>query len=316
MSEEQCAICPRNCHAERGNGRYGICGMPERVYLARAALHMWEEPCISGKTGSGTVFFKGCSLRCVYCQNYEIAHTEAVAFWHSGIQEFGAEKESGEVSIERLAEIFLELERQGAVNINLVTPTHYTLQILEALEIAKNYGLAVPVVYNCGGYEKAETLRMLDGVVDIYLTDFKYMDAGLAGRFSHAPDYPDVAKCALQEMVRQQPQPEFDKEGIMHRGVIVRHLLLPGHVKNAKEVVKYLYETYGNCIYISLMRQYTPLRQIADIPELNRRVTQREYDRLVDYAVSIGVEQGYTQEDGTAEESFIPDFGEQGEKRI
>lgn len=260
---------------------------------------MWEEPCISGERGSGTVFFSGCSLRCVYCQNAVIADAAA----------------GMEISEERLAEIFLELQEKGAANINLVTPTHYTPEILRAVKKARAEGLEVPVVYNCGGYEKVETLAMLEGIVDIYLTDFKYMEPELAGRLSHAQDYPQVAKAALAEMVRQQGSPVFDEEGMMQKGVIVRHLLLPNHIKNGKAVVKYVFEAYGNRVYLSLMNQYTPLAQVEKLPELNRKVTKREYERLLNYAISLGVENAFIQEGETAKESFIPAFDGEGLKK-
>lgn len=255
---------------------------------------MWEEPCISGKRGSGTVFFSGCPLRCVYCQNYGLAHGT-----------FGKR-----ISVGRLEEIFLELQSAGAANINLVTPTHYTPEIVQAVKRAREKGLFVPVVYNCSGYEKEATLRILEGIVDIYLTDFKYMDQETAARYSKAPDYPQAAMAALGEMVRQMKGGAvFGENGIMKKGVIVRHLLLPGHLKNAKAVVKYVYETYGNQVYLSLMNQYTPLPKVKEhFPELARRVTKREYERFVNYALSIGVENGFIQEGETAEESFIPVF--------
>ena len=214
--------------------------------------------------------------------------------------------------MERLAEIFLELQDRGAENINLVTPTHYTPEIIRAVKNARTEGLRIPVVYNCGGYEKVETLATLDGIVDIYLTDFKYMESELAGRLSHAKDYPEAAKAALAEMVRQQGTPVFDSAGMMKRGVIVRHLLLPNHIKNAKAVVKYVHETYGNQVYLSLMNQYTPLPQVENLPELNRKVTKREYERLLDYALSLGVENAFIQEGETAKESFIPAFDSEG----
>ena len=294
---EGCRLCPRQCGAKREEGQTGACGVSgPGILAARAALHKWEEPCISGKTGSGTVFFSGCPLRCVYCQNYRISGAEA----------------GKRISRERLARIFLELQEKGAANINLVTPTHYTPQIILAVKEARGLGLSVPIVYNCGGYEKVETLRTLEGIVDVYLTDFKYMEEDAAARYSHAPDYPQTAKAALAEMVRQRGRACFDSEGMMTRGVIVRHLLLPGHLKNAKAVVKYVYETYGDQVYLSLMNQYTPLPQVKDWPELDRRVTKREYDRLVDYAVSLGVENGFIQEGDTAKESFIPEFDYEG----
>lgn len=295
--EKVCRLCPRECKANRIEGKAGFCGVAgEGVYLARAALHMWEEPCISGEDGSGTVFFSGCSLRCVYCQNHNIANAKA----------------GKEVSRERLSEIFLELQEKGANNINLVTPTHYTPEIIWAVKKARGNGLTLPIVYNCSGYEKVNTLKLLDGIVDIYLTDFKYMDKEAAKRYSNAPDYPEVVKSALEEMVRQTGEAEFSESGMMQKGVIVRHLLLPGYMENAKAVVKYVYETYGDSVFLSLMNQYTPLPQVEKFPEINRRVTEEEYDELVDYAIEIGVENGFIQEGETAEESFIPEFNNEG----
>ena len=255
-----CNLCPRQCGADRENGKSGICGVSGKNMLAaRAALHFWEEPCISGEKGSGTVFFSGCPLRCVYCQNYQIASTEV----------------GMEISEERLKDIFLELQEKGAHNINLVTPTHYTPEIIRAIGKAKEQGLRLPVVYNCSGYEKVETLKTLKGIVDIYLTDFKYMEKETAVRYSKAPDYPEIARAALKEMMDQTGEAKFDENGIMQSGVIVRHLLLPGHVRNARAVVKYVYETYGNQLYLSLMNQYTPLPQVKkEFPELDRRVTE------------------------------------------
>jgi putative pyruvate formate lyase activating enzyme len=264
--------------------------------VARAALHFWEEPCISGSKGSGTVFFSGCSLHCVFCQN------EAIAQGMSG----------KEISNERLTEIFLELQEKGAHNINLVTPGHYVPDIVKALERGKNQGLLIPIVYNTGSYEKVDTLKQLEGLVDIYLPDFKYWDSEIARKYSHAADYPQVAKDAIAEMVRQQPVAEFDLFGIMKKGVIVRQLLLPGLVNDAKYIVKYLYETYGDNIYLSLMSQFTPLPHIDKYPELNRKVTPEEYDELVDYAIELGVENGFIQEEDVAEESFIPAFDGEG----
>ena len=292
-----CTLCPRECRVDRKRGNKGFCGVEgEGIYLARAALHMWEEPCISGENGSGTVFFSGCPLRCVYCQNYHIANV----------------KTGKSVSRERLTEIFLELQDKGANNINLVTPTHYTNEIIWAVKEARKKGLAIPIVYNCSGYEKVETLEKLQGIVDIYLTDFKYMDREVAKRYSNAPDYPEAAKKALDEMVRQVRTAEFTEDGIMTRGVIVRHLLLPGHLENAKTVVRHVYETYGDEVYLSLMNQYTPLPQVERFPEINRRVTEEEYEELIDYAIEIGVENGFIQEGETAEESFIPEFNYEG----
>ena len=297
--KETCNLCPRNCNVERKHGQKGVCGVTGTGILgARAALHMWEEPCISGEEGSGAVFFSGCPLRCVYCQNFEIARA----------------RQGSEITVERLAEIFLELQEQKANNINLVTPTHYSLEIIEAVKIAKGKGLHIPIVYNCSGYELVKTLKLLDGIVDIYLVDYKYEDAELAKRYSNAEDYPQIVKGALEEMVRQCGKAEFDERDMMKRGVIVRHLLLPGQLKNAKAVVQYVYETYGDKVFLSLMNQYTPLPQVERIPELNRKVTEEEYEELVDFAIDIGVENGFIQEGETAEESFIPAFEGQGWK--
>lgn len=295
----ECRLCPRNCGADRLSGKTGFCGMDGGLYAARAALHMWEEPCISGTSGSGTVFFTGCTLRCIYCQNYEIAAGAC----------------GQPISVGRLAEIFIELQQKGAANINLVTPTHFVPYIIEALDLAKSgHGqkLQIPVVYNTSGYERAETLKLLDGYIDIYLPDFKYMDRELAGRYSKAEDYPDRVKEALAEMVRQAGEPCFFDDGMMKSGVIVRHLMLPGRLMDSKHIVKYLYETYGDQIYISLMNQYTPLRHVMDIPELNRTVKKKSYDKLIDYALSLGVVNAYIQEGPTAKESFIPPFNGEG----
>lgn len=294
---QECILCPRKCGVNRRGGQKGYCGETEELVVARAALHMWEETCISGKEGSGAVFFSGCSMGCVFCQNYSIAGARA----------------GKSISVERLAEIFLELQEQKANNINLVTPTHYVLQIIEALELARSEGLRLPVVYNTSGYEKVETIRMLKGYVDIYLPDFKYMDGNLAKEYSHAADYPEYVKAAVEEMVNQTGSPVFDEEtGLMKRGVIVRHLVLPGHVKNSKAVIRYLYETYGNRIMLSIMNQYTPMPQVKEDPLLGRKVTRREYDRVVDYALELGVECGFIQEEEAAIESFIPEFDGEG----
>ena len=292
-----CNLCPRACNVDRKQGQKGVCGVSGTgIYGARAALHMWEEPCISGNEGSGTVFFSGCPLRCVYCQNYEIARAER----------------GTEITVERLAEIFLELQEKRANNINLVTPTHYSLEIIEAVKLAREKGLFIPIVYNCSGYESVITLQKLEGIVDIYLVDYKYEDKFLAKRYSNAENYPEIVKLALAEMVRQCGEADFDERGIMQKGVIVRHLLLPGQVKNGQDVVKYVYETYGDSVFLSLMNQYTPLTHVEKWSELNRKVTEEEYDDLVDYAIALGVENGFIQEGETAQESFIPAFEGEG----
>ena len=272
--------------------------MSDKVSVARAALHMWEEPCISGEKGSGAVFFSGCNLRCVFCQN------ACIARGMSGV----------EISVDRLSEIFLELQEKGAVNINLVTPSHYVKEIVKALIMAKNNGLTIPVVYNTSSYELVDTLKSLEGLVDIYLPDFKYVDSSLAMRYSHANDYYEVACAALAEMHRQISTYSFDEHGIMTGGIIVRHLILPGHTADSKRVIKYIKDTYGDDVFISIMNQYTPLPHVSEYPEINRKVTKREYDNVVDYAIDIGVTNGFVQEGSAAEESFIPEFNGEGVK--
>lgn len=299
LGTSPCNLCPRECGVDRAAGQRGFCLAGERITVARAALHMWEEPCISGTAGSGTVFFAGCNLRCAYCQNYEIA---------AGIR-------GKQVSVGRLAEIFLGLQEKGAANINLVTPDHYVAGVAQAVLLAKGKGLFIPVVYNGSGYEKREVIENLSGIVDIYLTDFKYMDPVPAGKYSAAPDYPAVAKAALAEMVGSVGGPVFDEKGMMRKGVIVRHLLLPGHKKNARDVIRYVYETYGDKVYLSLMNQYTPMARLKENPdyrEICRKVTEREYNAVVDYAIGLGVRNAFIQEGDTAEESFIPAFDGEG----
>ena len=291
-----CTLCPRECHVNRSSGKKGFCGMDGTIYLARAALHMWEEPCISGTKGSGAVFFSGCGLRCCFCQNHDIA------IGSRGLA----------VSVERLGEIFLELKEKGAANINLVTGAHYVPQIIEALKLARMQGMDLPVVYNSSGYEKLETLKLLEGYVDIYLPDFKYMEPDLAQKFSHAPDYVERAKAAIKEMVRQSGSCQFGEDGYIRRGTIVRHLILPGHTKNSRKVLRYLHETYGEDIYISIMNQYTPVREFGEFKELNRKVTKREYEKVLDAAVEMGIQNGFIQEGETASESFIPEFDYEG----
>lgn len=301
----KCNICPRECGADRDNGQLGVCGVSNKIYVARTSLHMWEEPCISGKSGSGTVFFVGCNLGCVYCQNYDISRGRREKLKNID-GEYGFYGK--EYSVSGLADEFCRLQDIGANNINLVTPTHYSLQIIDAVKIARAQGLSIPIVYNCSGYEKVETLEKLEGIVDIYLTDFKYADNCSIAEMSNTKDYCLVAKNALKEMIRQQKDAEFDENGIMKKGVIVRNLLLPGQVNNSKEIIKYVYETYGDSVYLSVMNQYTPLRQVENMAELNRRVTKREYKKLVDFLIDIGVTNAFIQEGNVASESFIPDF--------
>ena len=293
---ENCLLCPRKCGINRGIGQTGVCGVSSEIKVARAALHYWEEPCISGKRGSGAVFFSGCSLHCVFCQNRAIS----------------GGKEGKVISKERLSDIFIELADKGANNINLVTPGQYIPEIVWAVNGAKSRGMKLPIIYNTSGYENVTELKLLEGIVDVYLPDFKYMDNMLSARYSRAKDYPSVAKQALSEMVRQQPDVVIDDAtGLIQKGVIVRQLLLPGHVNDAKAVLKYLYDTYHDHVYISMMSQFTPIA-LKDYPEINRTVTRREYERLVDYAIKIGITNAFIQEGDVAKDSFIPAFDCEG----
>lgn len=288
---DQCVLCHRNCKVNRNQGELGYCNMSNQLVAARAALHFWEEPCISGEAGSGTVFFSGCSLACVYCQNHDIA----------------IGKTGKTLSDDRLVEIFLELQDQGAQNINLVTPTHYVPQIAQALKKAKAKGLTLPIVYNTGSFETVDTIRMLDGLIDIYLPDLKYYSDQLSLRYSNAPHYFDHASMAIHEMFQQVGPVVFEGD-IMKKGMIVRHLALPNALADSKQILKYLYDTYHDDIYVSIMNQYTPLPQVADFPEINRTLSEEEYDDLIDYAIDLGYGNAFIQEGETAKESFIPPF--------
>ena len=290
-----CNLCPRRCGVDRTAGETGFCGASDRVKIARSALHFWEEPCISGKNGSGTVFFSHCTLKCRFCQNYEISTCSR----------------GYEISEETLCEKFLDLQSQGANNINLVTPTHFVPQIISALDMAKRRGLTIPIVYNTSGYENIETLKMLDGYIDIYMPDMKYYDDKYAIKYSAAPKYFEIAKAAIHEMFNQVSYPVFDEHNIMQKGVIVRHLMLPGLLFDTKKLMDYLYSAYGNSIYISLMSQYTPLPHVKDFPELDRKLNMKHYEAMVDYCAELGIENAFIQEGEAADESFIPPFNEE-----
>lgn len=318
---EKCTLCHRMCGVNRINDEIGYCGQNAHINLARAALHFWEEPCISGSTGSGAVFFSGCSMRCVFCQNHSIADSSI----------------GKPVSIQHLSEIFLNLQEQNASNINLITPTHFVPQIVEALLIAKENGLHIPIVYNTGSYETIETLQMLEGLIDIYLPDLKFYSPEISTKYANCPDYFDNAIASIAEMYRQVGRPVFSsmqsnipdyydtlsntsldtfteasENQLMKKGVIVRHLLLPGHRLDSQKIISYLYKTYGNNIFISIMNQYTPIKDFPDHPELNRTVSKRQYEQLIDYAIRLGVENAFIQEGPTAKESFIPAFDYEG----
>ena len=295
MEMTECRLCPRQCGVDRSK-QTGYCGVSDRVKPARAALHFWEEPCISGERGSGTVFFSGCALKCVFCQNYQLSAGH-----------FGKE-----VSIQRLAEIFLELQQQGAHNINLVTGGHYVPQIVQALELVRK-DLKIPVVYNSSGYETVETLRQLKGYVDIYLPDLKYYSPERSARYSNARDYFAVASQAVQEMFSQVGPVQFDEQGMLQKGVVVRHMVMPNGVEDTMDILTWIAEHLPlDDILVSVMSQYTPFYKSADYPEINRRLTQEEYDRVLDWMECMGIEQGFVQELSSAKEEYTPDFSLQG----
>ena len=304
MDMTDCTLCPRSCRADRAHGEPGYCRETAELDLARAALYHHEEPVISGRRGSGAVFFVGCNMGCVYCQNYAIANAMS----------------GHKVSPGRLSEIFLQLQEQGAENINLVTATHFLHVVIPALRRAKAEGLQIPVVYNTGAYERVEALQMLEGLVDVYMPDFKYISPRISLSLSHTPDYFQFASKALAEMVRQQPRPVFSDgsheidceddadDPLMVRGVLVRHLCIPGCAEDSRDILRYLYTTYGDSIFISIMNQYTPMPQVKDDPDLGRALRQDEYDAIIDYAVSLGIRNGFIQESGTASQRYIPAF--------
>ena len=322
----KCTLCPRRCGVNRLAGQTGYCGQTSEIRAARAALHMWEEPCISGSNGSGAVFFAGCAMKCIFCQNHDIASSDIGKV----------------ISSERLSEIFLELQDKHANNINLVTPSHFVPQIRTSLIRAKENGLTIPVVYNTSSYENVETLKILDGLIDVYLPDLKYHSSDLALRYSNSPDYFITASAAIAEMFRQTGTPIFENERhygnhsskcvydlsqrenaqngiydiseseVIKKGVIVRHLCLPGTIDDSKAVLKYLYDTYNNDIYISIMNQYTPLKQMISDPLLGRRLSESEYNEIIDFCISLGMENAFIQDGETASESFIPSFDYEG----
>ena len=304
-----CNICPRQCKYSDKEGSTGFCGISiqrdenlvgasngiREIKLARAALHFYEEPCISGTNGSGAVFFSGCNLRCVFCQNHNIANCSV----------------GKAVSLERLADIFLELQEKEAHNINLVTPSHYAYQIIDAIKLAREKGLSIPVVYNTSAYDSVEALKALEGYVDVYLPDYKYADSSLAASLSNAGDYPDKAIAAIREMIRQVGMPVVEN-GIIKNGVIIRHLVLPGNVRNSKAVIDRLVSEFGTDITLSIMNQYTPIEGLQLPGELGRTVTEREYNKVLDYAFEKGLVNGFFQDGETCKESFIPAFDYEG----
>lgn len=288
---ESCELCPRNCKVNR-NEKVGFCGSGIKIRVALVSLHKWEEPCLTGKNGAGTIFLSRCNLKCVYCQNFKISS-----------ENFGKE-----ISVERLTEIFLEQQLRGAANIELVTPTHYVPQICLALDAAKSCGLKIPVVYNTNSYEKISTLDLLKNRVDIFLPDLKYFDDEIAKTFSNAPNYFSVATAAIQKMFELVGECKFDSAGNLTRGVIVRHLILPNFRRDSFKILDWLYKTFGDKIFISLMNQYTPLFRAKDFKKINRRLTTFEYDSVINYALDIGIKNCYIQVGKTADEKFVPNF--------
>lgn len=289
---ESCNLCPRNCNVNRLKNEIGFCRSKFNIKIAKVSLHKWEEPCISGTKGSGTVFFSNCNLSCVFCQNHDISQ----------------ENVGKEVSIERLSQIFLEQQERGAHNINLVSPTHYVPQIIEALKIAKSNGLNIPIVYNTNSYENIETIKSLKGYIDIYLPDLKYFDDKYSIKYSHAPNYFKYASNAIKEMFSQVGQPIFDDNGLMKKGVIIRHLMLPSLLFDSKKIIDYIYSTFGDNVYISLMNQYTPMYKAVKYPEINKPLNPIHYDGLIDYCLNLGIKNAFIQDTGTCTREFTPDF--------
>lgn len=295
MHNECCTICPRRCNINR-TLKKGFCGETRNIRVAKAYLHMWEEPCISGRNGSGTVFFTGCNLRCVFCQNHKISQ----------------ENTGREVSTEELAKIFLNLQEQNAHNINLVSPSHFIPWLAEALKTAKSRGLRIPVIYNSNAYESVDALKLLEGLIDVYLPDLKYYDDGLAQKYSSAPNYFKTASSVVLEMYRQVGSPVFDDKGLIRRGLIIRHLVLPSLSGDSKKILKWIRQSLPPAVYISLMSQYTPVFRAPEFPEINRRVAPEEYDDVVNFCLEIGLDNGYIQEMDSAIEAYVPNFDLEG----
>ena len=287
---QKCEICPHKCKIDRTKNQVGRCKSKDTVKLALASIHNFEEPCISGRNGSGTVFFSNCNLSCEFCQNYEISQQ-------------GVGKE---ISIERLAEIFIEQQSRGADNINLVSPTSYAVQIIEAIKIAKNNGLKIPIIYNTNGYENVETLKLLEGYIDVYLPDLKYAENDLAKKYSKIENYFEIATSAIKEMYRQVGKNEYDENGIIKAGIIIRHLILPNHTENSKKVLKWIAENMPKNITVSVMAQYFPTYKAKEIKDINRKITKYEYQKIENYLYSLNLENGYIQEIGSNEEAYVP----------
>ena len=289
---EKCKICPHNCGVNRLNGNIGRCKSNGNIKLAMASIHNFEEPCISGENGSGTVFFSNCNMNCVFCQNYKISQ-----------QGLGRE-----ISIKELAEIFIDEQNKNDENINLVTPTMYVYHIIEAIKIAKNKGLKIPIVYNSNGYENVETIKKLKGYIDIYLPDLKYYDDDLAFKYSGVKNYFENATSAIKEMYNQVGSPVLDENGMMKKGLIIRHLVLPNNLQNSKDVLKWINDNIDKKVFVSVMAQYFPTNKAKDFPEINRKLTKEEYEEIENYLYSLDLDNGYIQELGEHEEEYVPDF--------
>lgn len=314
----ECTLCNRNCKVNRNNNELGFCRSSNKVKLARAALHFGEEPPISQENGSGTVFFSHCNFNCVFCQNHDISQGNAKDVI-SAIDDLNAKDSTlenlvtgMEVSIERLSEIFLELQEKGANNINLVTPTHYVPQIIEALKISKNNNLTIPVLYNTNGYDSLETIKALDGYIDVYLPDFKYFNDKYAIKYSKVNNYASNTMKIIAEMLNQVGKPKFDLKGNIIKGVIIRHLMLPGLLFDSKKVIDYIYNQYGDNVYISLMNQYVPMFKACDYPEINKSLNPKHYESLINYALDLGIENAFVQDSGTDSVAYVPDFNLEG----
>lgn len=290
----KCEVCPFRCKVNRLEGKIGKCGCNDKIKIALASLHYYEEPCISGKNGSGTVFFSNCNLNCLFCQNYKISQ----------------EGKGREVSIEELADIFLNQQKNGANNINLVTPTMYAYQIIEALKIAKSKGLIIPVIYNTNGYENVETIKALKGYIDVYLPDLKYYSNDICRKYSKIDNYFEIATSAIKEMCRQVGSAEFDENGIMKKGLIIRHLILPNHIQNTKHILKWIKENMPCDVYVSIMAQYFPTYKAKDIEDINRKLSKEEYEQIENYLYRLDLENGYIQELGEHEEEYVPKWDE------
>lgn len=289
---KKCEICPHRCKIDRTNGNIGICKSKDTVKIAKFSLHKYEEPCISGENGSGTIFFSNCNLKCIFCQNYEIS-------------QLGKGKE---ITIEKLAEIFLELQNKNAHNINLVSPTSYAVQIIEAIKIAKKKGLKIPIIYNSNGYENIETIRMLNGYIDVYLPDLKYAENRIAKEYSKVENYFEIATKAIREMYNQVGKVVLDENGIIAKGVIVRHLILPNHLENSKKVLNWINENLPKDIFVSIMAQYFPTYKAIENKDLNRKLNIKEYNRVIKFLEKLNIKNGYLQEIGINEEKYVPNW--------